>query len=576
MGAPAEGPGPAGPTDLNSLPTDGVRSASMASERPRGARFDGRPIAAAPGETLAQALSHREVPILQRSIRYHRPRAPFCGIGQCTGCLVRVNGVPNVRACRWVPSDGDVIRTENAWPSPRLDLLGLLDRAFPHGLDTSHGFRRPRAFTPLYQRVVRRLAGYGRVPDGPAPPPPPGEQIETDVLIVGGGGSGSAAARTFLDRGVVPTVVERSPAPPAVPGVRWLGGTELSFLPGRPTPERPFRALAVRDGRIGVSISARRVLVATGGYDGPLMFQGNDRPGVLTADGALTLSPAGGPPPFHRAVIVGGTPRVAGLLDRWGEHVEAVVAPGPVHGSVAERAARLGVAVYPRTLLLGARGNGRVRSIRLAARGGGVPSTLAVDAVVLAHRRLPNPQLFFQAGAKMEWRSAGGAYYPTLEGCATSVAGLWAAGTAAGFLDPDGPNASGVAAARQVLGGPAGASPPPARVANDGPVELEGYYRELLGQRRGRGKLVLCPCEDVLLEEVQEASRRGYRGVEVVKRYTAAGTGLCQGRYCLPDVLLVLSQLEGRPPSEVGYITQRPPVLPTPLSALAGVPEETP
>lgn len=548
----------------------------MASGTPRGVRFDGRSISVAPGETLVQALARRQIPILQRSIRYHRPRAPFCGTGECTGCLVRQNGVPNVRACRLVPADGDDIRTENAWPSPRFDVLGMLDKAFPRGLDTSHGFRRPRAFTPLYQRVVRRLAGYGRVPDAPAPPPPPGERIDTDVLIVGGGGSGAAAARALLDRGIVPTVVDRSRRPSPLDGGRWLSGTELAFLPGRTGPDRPFRALAVRDRAQGISLSAKRVLVATGGYDGPLMFPGNDLPGVLTADGALALSSSGTSPPFHRAIVVGGGPRVATLLDAWGDRVEAVLAPGSVHGLVAERAARLGVPVYPRTLLLEGRGGGRIRSVRIAARGGGVPSTLPADAVVLAHRRLPNPQLFFQAGARMTWRGAGGAYYPELRGCATTVPGLWATGTSAGFLDDPGSPSSGVAAAREIAGDPTDPARLPPRVADDGPAELEGYYRELLGHPRGRAKIVLCPCEDVLLEEVQEASRRGYRGVEVVKRYTAAGTGLCQGRYCLPDVLLVLSQLEGRPPAEVGYITQRPPVAPAPLSAFAGVPEDPP
>ncbi|HLY77207.1 MAG TPA: (2Fe-2S)-binding protein, partial [Thermoplasmata archaeon] len=83
-------------------------------------------------------------------------------------------------------------------------------------------------------------------------------------------------------------------------------------------------------------------------------------------------------------------------------------------------------------------------------------------------------------------------------------------------------------------------------------------------------------CEDVLLREVRDAVARGYRGLEVVKRYTGIGTGLCQGRYCLPDALLVLSILEGRSPPEVGYIRQRPPVLPTPLAAFAGLPEPAP
>src|SRR5208283_4339330 len=48
----------------------------------------------------------------------------------------------------------------------------------------------------------------------------------------------------------------------------------------------------------------------------------------------------------------------------------------------------------------------------------------------------------------------------------------------------------------------------------------------------------------------ERAVRSGYRGIEVVKRYTSLGSGICQGRYCLPDALLLLSILEDRPPAE--------------------------
>jgi hypothetical protein len=77
----------------------------------------------------------------------------------------------------------------------------------------------------------------------------------------------------------------------------------------------------------------------------------------------------------------------------------------------------------------------------------------------------------------------------------------------------------------------------------------------------------------VLLSELLEATDRGYRGIEVAKRYTGLGTGMCQGRYCLPEALLVLALRERRAVPDVGYITQRPPVVPTPLGALAGLPE---
>ncbi len=137
---------------------------------------------------------------------------------------------------------------------------------------------------------------------------------------------------------------------------------------------------------------------------------------------------------------------------------------------------------------------------------------------------------------------------------------------------PEAGTASSARVAAAILGRTAMDDTPLPRVPQEGPSELEGYYRELAREPR-RGRWVACPCEDVLLDEVEEAVRRGYRGIEVVKRYTGLGTGLCQGRYCLPEALLILSLLEERPPPEVGYITQRPPVVPTPLAAFAALEE---
>ena len=523
-----------------------------------------------------QTLARAGFPLVQRSIRYHRPRGPYCGVGACTQCLVRVNGVPNVRACEFEPSDGDRIATENSWPSPRWDLLGLFDLLFPRGLDTSHGFRRPAFAAPMYQRVVRRLAGYGRLPDDTdRPRPTEGERIDTDVLVIGGGRSGRAAAEKLAAAGRTTTVLDRSTGAVPVTGTRWLSGTTVEFLPP-PVAGRPYPFLVIGARRSGTSVvvRAKEAIVAVGGYDGPLLFAGNDRPGVMTAEGAMALVPTGAAPPFRRALVFGGGARVLPLLDRFASQIEAVAAPGSVRGEIAERAAPLEIPVYPRSLLTGVSGRRHVRRADLRTRGGGGTTELEVDAVILAHRRLPNPQLFYQAGARMEWRGGAGAYYPVLDDAGrTSVPGLFAAGSVGGFLDATADPESGHLAADLALGRTSRATALPPRVAAEGPHELEGYYRELLNGRRHSGKWILCACEDVLLHEIEAAGARGFRGIEVIKRVTGVGTGLCQGRHCLPDALLVLSMLEARPPAEVGYTTQRPPFLPTRLEALASLPD---
>src|SRR6202043_1660497 len=91
--------------DAQSLPPESSLAAIMAS---RSERFcnpitfehDGRTLSAFEGEPLAIALLANGVGTLARSVKFHRPRGPSCLRGACDGCLTRVNGVPNVMACR--------------------------------------------------------------------------------------------------------------------------------------------------------------------------------------------------------------------------------------------------------------------------------------------------------------------------------------------------------------------------------------------------------------------------------------------------------------------------------------------
>ncbi|MCI4338509.1 MAG: (2Fe-2S)-binding protein, partial [Thermoplasmata archaeon] len=198
----------------------------MARPSARTFRFRRRNLPCEAEQTLAATLSAHGVRILGRSIRYHRPRAPFCGVGYCTQCLVRVNGVPNIRSCTYAPAPGDAVGTENGWPSVDRDLLGAIDWLFPHGIDTLRGFRRPAAFRGLYHRVIRSLAGYGRPPTPPARPEPrAGERIDTELLVVGAGPAGRAAAARLASAGHQVLLVDRGPllAPP--PQARARAGT---------------------------------------------------------------------------------------------------------------------------------------------------------------------------------------------------------------------------------------------------------------------------------------------------------------------------------------------------------------
>jgi len=61
--------------------------------------FEGRPLEGYEGEPIAAALHAAGVRVLRESPVLGRPRGFFCAVGNCSSCLMVVDGVPNVRVC---------------------------------------------------------------------------------------------------------------------------------------------------------------------------------------------------------------------------------------------------------------------------------------------------------------------------------------------------------------------------------------------------------------------------------------------------------------------------------------------
>ncbi|MBS3970288.1 MAG: (2Fe-2S)-binding protein [Clostridia bacterium] len=73
---------------------------------------DGKKIKAKKGETIAASLLANNIRIHRYTSRYKEPRGIYCGIGQCTDCVMTVNNVPNIRTCITPVEDGMIIQTQ--------------------------------------------------------------------------------------------------------------------------------------------------------------------------------------------------------------------------------------------------------------------------------------------------------------------------------------------------------------------------------------------------------------------------------------------------------------------------------
>jgi bacterioferritin-associated ferredoxin len=83
------------------------------------------------------------------------------------------------------------------------------------------------------------------------------------------------------------------------------------------------------------------------------------------------------------------------------------------------------------------------------------------------------------------------------------------------------------------------------------------------------GKIIICHCEDISLDELHSAIDQGYADVETIKRYTGIATGTCQGKCCLIQALRVLERTKpdgGR----AAHRGSRSPTSPPPASGKAG------
>lgn len=251
-------------------------------------------------ESIAAAALASGARVLSRSLKYHRPRTFFCLEGHCSGCLVRLSGVPNMRACQAPCTPGAEAQGQNAFPSAEVDLLGAVDFLFSRGMDHHTLMTGSSVLNRLANKVVRQLSGLGKLPAAAPSELPEVQRFDVDVCVIGGGPAGLAAAREIARAGRSAVLVDDQMRPGgsmradprtgrAAAEAAWRAVLEagVAVLPRSTAigyyPEDDGGVLAVAAPDRLYRIYARAWLWATGGYAVNLPFSDNDRPGVIAA-----------------------------------------------------------------------------------------------------------------------------------------------------------------------------------------------------------------------------------------------------------------------------------------------------
>ncbi len=505
--------------------------------------FDGKPVEAFEGDTVGSALYAAGQRTFSRSFKYHRRRGLMCCAGQCPNCIVAVDGAPGARACTEPVREGMKVAHLNARPGLDFDVMRATDlvgtKFTPPGFYYKT-FIRPRKLWPVYEKVLRHAAGLGVLRK---------EQPErewrteyrrrhADVLVIGGGIAGVAAAEAAARQGADVVLVDEGPNPIEAPaGVEVLTrASALGYFDG---------IVPVWQGDTLHQIRARNHIFATGTIEQPLVFAGNDLPGVMLSGGALRLTQLYAVSPGTRAVLVTTSDRgldAAAKLADAGVQIAAVADLRESWSPGARQLAGRGIEVLIGHTILQARGRTGVQAAVLGpigVEGASVQRTFECDLIAVSGGFAPAISLLLQAGARTRYDAARGCF----------------------VLDELPP---GVSAVGDVAGvDAAGADDDAGTVAVPPPVAGAGH-----------GKCFACLCEDVTAKDIKLSVEEGYDSIELSKRYTTVTMGPCQGRMCQLPAIRLMAKETGQSLQDVGTTTARPPWVSVPMGVLAGRPFE--
>ncbi|MEA2255095.1 MAG: sarcosine oxidase, subunit alpha [Solirubrobacteraceae bacterium] len=557
--------------------------------------FDGRPVEGLEGDTIASALFAAGQRTFSRSFKYHRRRGLLCCAGQCPNCLVAVDGAPGVRACTEPAREGMRVEHLNATPSLEHDLMAATDVV--GGPFTPPGFYyktfiRPRRLWPVYEKVLRGVAGLGRLPARQARREWRTEyrRRHADVLVVGGGPAGLRAAIAAAELGADVVLADEGPEP----GGRLL--TEGARQQARELTQRARTAgvevlasapaLGFFDGLVAVwqgdtlhQVRARRHVFATGAVEQPLVFAGNDLPGVMLSDGARRLAMLYAVSPGRRAVVATTSDRgldAALALRAAGVDVVTVADLRATPGPPAQALSAVGVQVRAGWTIVEAEGRRGVRRAILGPLDGSeAERSFACDLVVMSGGSAPATSLPAQAGARTAYDPARGHF-----ALADLPDGIHAAGELAGALGVREAERTGELAgldAAHALGLGDADSRARAERLREGRAGGDQAGAEAVpppASGEDRGKCFACLCEDVTAKDIHLSVQEGYDSIELSKRYTTVTMGPCQGRMCQLPAVRLMARETGQDLAQVGTTTARPPWSTVPLGALAGRPLE--
>jgi len=528
--------------------------------------FDDRELTGHPGDTLASALLANGVHQVTTSIKLGRPRG---------------------FTAAWAEDTGGLVQIEHPFPEPML--LATTVELFD-GL------------------AARGIPGQGRLAEIADTAKYDATHAHADVLVVGAGPAGLSAALTAARSGArVVLLDEQSEAGGALlgstdtiagrPALDWVRDAvdELASYPEVLHLQRTTAfghyddgfvlALQRRTDHLGLEaplavsrqrvwrVRARRVVVATGAHERPIVFTDNDRPGIMLAHGARTFLHRYGVRVGNQAVVftTNDSAYLAAFdLQDAGVRINAIVDPrtDPTP-DLLEQCASRDIVVHQGSVVSGTRGDTRVTHavVSRPAADDAAPVVIGCDVLLVSGGWNPAVHLYSQVRGTLRYDDALGAFVPD-----APLDGVDVVGSATGAFDLPSCLRSGrqvVESALSALGFTPTSDPMPGEddsVRTPGSSLILWYVPDAASATRQFVDVQ----RDATVADLVRAVGAGMVSMEHIKRYTTIGTAHDQGKTSGVVASGITADLLGRRPEDMGVTTFRPPYTPVAFAALAG------
>ena len=582
-------------------------------------KFDGKTYYGFKGDTLASALIANNVHLVGRSFKYHRPRGIMTSGSEEPNAIVQLNPnsnitEPNARATEIEIYEGLEASSQNCWPSVNFDIGGInnfLAPLFPAGFYYKT-FMWPKSFWKKYEFFIRHSAGLGKSPTTKDPDKYDHRNIHCDVLVVGAGISGILAAKNAAKNNFKTLLLdEKNELGGSTvyetnefnkinnnPASLWLKKeiNELKNIKNLEIKTRTsvaayhqYNYLLARENLTDhlekkdkkdkirqrlLKIRAKKVILATGALERPLIFNNNDRPGIMLSSAIKKYSNFYGVACGTKNVFFTNNDSAyesALSLHNKGIKVEAIIdIRENSDAKILKKINDAGIKIYWAHTIVDTKGYKRLSNVsvmKLSNDGTSVTGnkiTIYCDCLGIAGGWTPAVHLHTQSGSKLIFDDNRKIFIPK-----ANTSELISVGSCAGdfeiseiiknlnqkiknFLNINKTDFENI------------------DFENDNETSKRNIWLLPSDRPIGKTKPFVDYQNDATAKDIKLALREGFRSIEHVKRYTTTGMGTDQGKLGNMHALGIIADTAGVKMGELGTTTFRPPYTPLTFGTIVG------